>query len=217
MARSLSPALTSTREALTSSVGTRLPTFPAEAADRTRAAFMPGTTWPINGHPPGLSRGYWGAPVSMPSTGLDTSSAVRSRSPSRSPPDAISRAVSSSLTTTVINQRSMRWFDASPRRATPKGQQSFISCTAPRSITPLPQGNLPRSWRTPVAERGRTDTDLPSDLRDATTILHDQPGRFLPELRRVILTLPCHEAPPFPNRTLFGPQSGKWEARQPDR
>ncbi len=32
----------------------------------------------------------------------------------------------------------MRWFDASPRRATPKGQQSFISCTAPRSITALP-------------------------------------------------------------------------------
>jgi hypothetical protein len=28
----------------------------------------------------------------------------------------------------------MRWFDASPRRATSKGHHSFISCTAPRSI-----------------------------------------------------------------------------------
>jgi hypothetical protein len=63
---------------------TRLPTFHAAAADRTRTAFMPDTTWPANGYPPGSSRGYWGAPVSMPSTGLDTSSAVRSRSPSLS-------------------------------------------------------------------------------------------------------------------------------------
>src|SRR5512144_2543974 len=46
----------------------------------------------------------------------------------------------------------MRWFDVSPRRATPKGHQSFISCTAPRSVTPLPHGNLPRSWHTPDAE-----------------------------------------------------------------
>src|SRR6266540_3244362 len=32
------------------------PTFPAEAADRTRAAFMPDTAWPISGHPPGSSQ-----------------------------------------------------------------------------------------------------------------------------------------------------------------
>jgi hypothetical protein len=49
------------------SIGTRLPTFRAEAADRARAAFMPGTTWPVNGYPPGSSRGYWDAPVPMPS------------------------------------------------------------------------------------------------------------------------------------------------------
>ena len=71
-------------------------------------------------------------------SGLDTSSAVRLRSPSRSPPDAITCAFSSSLTTTVFSQRSMRWFDASPRRATPKGHQSFIFCTAPQSATCYP-------------------------------------------------------------------------------
>ena len=38
------------------SIGTRLPTFRAAAADRARAAFMPDTTWPISGHPPGSSR-----------------------------------------------------------------------------------------------------------------------------------------------------------------
>src|ERR1022692_4781101 len=48
-------------------IGTRLPKFRAEAADRARAAFMPGTTWPVNGYPPGSSRGYWDAPVPMPS------------------------------------------------------------------------------------------------------------------------------------------------------
>ncbi len=48
------------------SIGTRLPAFHAKAADRARAAFMPGTTWPVNGYPPDLSRSYWDAPVPMP-------------------------------------------------------------------------------------------------------------------------------------------------------
>ena len=43
---------------------------------------------------------------------------------SRSPPDASKRAFSLSLTTTVFSQRSTGWFDASPRRATPEGQQA---------------------------------------------------------------------------------------------
>src|SRR6266545_7143628 len=30
-----------------------LPTFHAAAADQARVAFMPDTTWPISGHPPG--------------------------------------------------------------------------------------------------------------------------------------------------------------------
>src|ERR1019366_2348306 len=45
-------------------------------------------------------------------------------------------AFSSSLTTTVISQRSMRWFDASPRRATPKGHNlHHLHSTASRSPT----------------------------------------------------------------------------------
>ena len=69
------------------SIATRLPTFRTEAADRARAAFMPDTAWPINGHPPGLSRDPVDTPVLMSSTTFDMSSAVHSRSPSRSPPD----------------------------------------------------------------------------------------------------------------------------------
>ena len=57
----------------------------------------------------------------------DTSAVVHSRSPSRSPPDAITGAFSSSLTTTVFSQRSMRRFEASLRRATPKSQDPSSS------------------------------------------------------------------------------------------
>ena len=52
---------------------------------------------------------------------FDTSAAIHLRSSSRTPPDASYDAFSSSLTTTVFSQRSMRRFEASPRRATSKG------------------------------------------------------------------------------------------------
>ena len=41
-----------------------------------------------------------------------------------------------SLTTTVFSQRSTRRFEASPRRAAPKGQNSFISRTASSTTNP---------------------------------------------------------------------------------
>src|SRR3954451_15926183 len=48
------------------SIGTRLLTFRTGAADQAHVASMPGTTWPVNGPPPGSSRDYPPAPVSMP-------------------------------------------------------------------------------------------------------------------------------------------------------
>jgi hypothetical protein len=54
------------------SIGPRFPTFHVLAADQTRAAFTPDTTWPINGHPPGSSRGYAPIPVLMPSDYFST-------------------------------------------------------------------------------------------------------------------------------------------------
>ncbi len=120
------------------SVGASLPTFHVKAADRARVAYMPGTAWPVTGSPPDSSWSLVLAPVLMPpETDFDTSTAIRLRSPSRSPPDASTCAFSSSLTTTVFSQRSMRRFDATPRRATPKGQQSFIfHAAAHRSRSP---------------------------------------------------------------------------------
>src|SRR4029450_13292338 len=71
------------------SIGASLPTFHVKAADRTRVAYMPGTAWPVTGSPPDSSWNLVLAPVLMPpETNFDTSTAIRSRSPSRSPPDA---------------------------------------------------------------------------------------------------------------------------------
>ena len=106
-------------------IGAGLPTFHAAAADQARVAFMPDTTWPIGGHPPGSSRRQPETPVSMSCSIISTRpqrfTHVRlpgphltphwAPSPHRSPPRSHDR-------------RSMRWFGASPRRATPKGQPS---------------------------------------------------------------------------------------------
>src|SRR3954451_7637206 len=126
----------------------------------------------------------------MPFPRLDASSAVHSRSPSRSLPDAVIRAFSSSLTTTVFSQRSMRRFDTSPRRAAPKGQ-TFISRTAPRSITQLPS-NLPRSWHTPVTQRALIEVYFPDHFGDRTRRLDHHLHRLVLELRRQL-------PPPFRN------------------
>lgn len=80
-----------------------------------------------------LIPGFWSHPgFDVVLIFFDTSAAIHLRSPFQSPPDASFDAFSSSLTTTVFSQRSMRRFGASPRRATPKGQ-TFISRTAPFS------------------------------------------------------------------------------------
>src|SRR5436305_11481677 len=38
-------------------IDARFLTFRARAADQAHAAFTPGTTWPVHGHPPGSSLG----------------------------------------------------------------------------------------------------------------------------------------------------------------
>ena len=70
------------------SISTRLPTFCAGAADRAHAASMPDTAWPVNGTPARLIPGPNLRPGFDAKYCFDTSTAVRSRSSSRSPPDA---------------------------------------------------------------------------------------------------------------------------------
>src|SRR5664280_2167196 len=57
------------------------------------------------------------------------------------PPDASRAPFPHRSPRTAFNRRSMRRFEASPRRATPKGQ-TFINCTAPPSPGP--------TYRTPA-------------------------------------------------------------------
>ena len=78
--------------------------------------------------------------------GFDTSATIRLRSPSRSPPDASHDAFSSSLTTTVFSQPSMRRFKASLRRATPKGPDP--SSPAQHRIRTRPKSAPPRAQET---------------------------------------------------------------------
>jgi hypothetical protein len=124
-------------------IDARLLTFRAGAADQAQAAFTPGTAWPVTGTPARLvTREQPDPSLSMPprfvlTTPQQHTPAPRAPGPgasgtsSRSPPDAIMRAFSPSLTTTVFSQRSTGWFDALPRRTTPESQQASISSTAP--------------------------------------------------------------------------------------
>lgn len=103
---------------------------------------------------------------------FDTSAAIHLRSPFQSSPDASYDAFSSSLTTTVFSQRSMRRFGASPRRATPKGQ-TFISRTAP-----FPEAvQLPTPFHVQDTRPARS-TSPPSDAVDPC------PSSSLPDRRQ---------------------------------
>ena len=120
----------------------RLLTFRARAADQAHAAFTPGTTWPVIGHPPGSSRENSQTPrfrchLDFPNDASTAHARPENPGPdasgtsSWSPPDASSAPSPRSLTTTVFSQRSTGWFSALPRRTTPEGQQASISSTAP--------------------------------------------------------------------------------------
>ena len=106
------------------SIETRLPVFHARAADQAHAASMPGTAWPVIGHPPGSSRsprpGHGSDAISFVTTRQQRFGFTHLPGPHLTPPGA----VSTSLTTTVFSQRSMWRFEAPSRKATPKGQPS---------------------------------------------------------------------------------------------
>jgi hypothetical protein len=114
-------------------IGARLPTFHAKAADQARVASMPDTTWPVSGLPPDSSQSPNDAPVSMSPDCITTRpqrfACARLPDPHLTPymtpfPHRSPR--------TAFSRRSMWRFEASLRRATPKGQ-TFIFRTAPRS------------------------------------------------------------------------------------
>lgn len=139
------------------SIGASLPTFHVKAADRARVAYMPGTAWPVTGSPPDSSWNLVLAPVLMPpETNFDTSTAIRLRSPSRSPPDA-----SCAPFPTRSRQRSSA--NAAVGGLTPLPEErrrratAFIFHAAAQSIEVTylhPDLSLLRAWRTHDAGLG---------------------------------------------------------------
>ena len=85
-ARSLSPRPADAGRQAVSALA--FPMFRAGAADRAHAAFLPDTAWPVNGTPARLIPGPVLHPGFDAKNCFDTSTAVRLRSSSRSPPDA---------------------------------------------------------------------------------------------------------------------------------
>jgi acetyl esterase/lipase len=93
---------------------------------------MPDTAWPISGHPPGSSRSRFNTPVLMSTVCVTTRQQwfTRVRLPDPHLTDYV--RLSPTLTTTVFNKRSLGRFEASLRRATPKGHDLHH----PSSIAP---------------------------------------------------------------------------------
>jgi len=65
----------------------------------------------------------------------------------------------------------------------------------------------------PAADGRLVEPVFTGHVGNRSTAFDHQPGYFVPKLWFVFLVFPCQFLGPFPNRTLFGPQSGKWEAR----
>jgi hypothetical protein len=139
--------LAASRTAADAGTGTCLPTLHAKAADHARVASMPDTAWPVNGLPPGLSRGPDVTPVSMSPDCITTRpqrfTRVRLPGPHLTPQPA---PFPHRSPRSRHHSRSMWRFEASLRRATPKGQ-TFIFRTAPRTTAAYLHDHLPSRSR----------------------------------------------------------------------
>ena len=88
---------------------------PYRSPGQARAAFMPDTTWAVNGYPPGSSRDTWSASVSMPSGSLSTRRQRIAFARLLGPPLTRSRrAFSATLGTPALDRRTLRWFCGLP-------------------------------------------------------------------------------------------------------
>ena len=110
-------------------------------------------------------------------------------------------AFSSSLTTTVFSQRSMRWFDASPRRATPKGHNlHHLHSTASRR--PPYIGLLSALMAHPNPQKAPTSPTASHDTPRAAT-----PARRIPGLLQQH-SPPPSTATPHTHRSVQRPAQG---------
>jgi hypothetical protein len=106
---------------------------PRKSPSQAGATSMPDTAWPVSRTPARLIPGYHHDP------GFDVVYSLSTRQRWFTHVRLLGshlthsrRAFSATLTTPALNRRSLRWFEASPCRATPEGQTS-ISRTASHS------------------------------------------------------------------------------------
>ena len=136
------------------SIGATGSHVPCKSPGQARAAYMPDAIWAVSRLPPDLSRSPGHAPVSTPLRFITTRQQrfafARLPDPhlTRSPP----RLFPQRSPRTALNRRSLRWFEASPCRATPEDLPPSLAQHRIQWL--LHQALLQRSWHTTC---GNTD------------------------------------------------------------
>ena len=130
------------------SIGATGSHVPCKSPGQARAAYMPDAIWAVSRLPPDLSRSPGHAPVSTPLRFITTRQQrfafARLPDPhlTRSPP----RLFPQRSPRTALNRRSLRWFEASPCRATPEDLPPSLAQHRIQWL--LHQALLQRSWHT---------------------------------------------------------------------
>ena len=98
------------------------PHVPRKSPDQTRAAYMPDAIWAVGRLPPDLSRSPALAPVSTPMEFITTRHQrfAHARLPDPHLTRSLPRLLPQRSPRPALNRRSLRWFGASPCRATPE-------------------------------------------------------------------------------------------------
>jgi hypothetical protein len=104
------------------SVGATGSHVPCKSPGQARAAYMPDAVWAVGRLPPDLSRSPGHAPVSTPLKFLTTRHQrfAHARLPDPHLTRSSPRLFPQRSPRTALNRRSLRWFEASPCRATPE-------------------------------------------------------------------------------------------------
>jgi hypothetical protein len=146
------PGLATTHIALASGVRYRATGshVPCKSLSQAHATSMPDTIWPVSRHLPDSSQDHPLTLVLMSSQPVSTLqqwfTCVRLHG---SHLTRSCRAFSATLTTSALNRRSLRWFDASPCRATPEGlPPSFAQLRTFSHDDPLHRPSFLCSWHT---------------------------------------------------------------------
>ena len=144
------------------SIGATGSHVPCKSPDQARAAYMPDAIWAVGRLPPDLSRSPGLAPVSTPLKSVTTRHQrfARARLPDPHLTRSLPRLLPQRSPRPALNRRSLRWFEASPCRATPED--------LPPSLT---QHRFQRPYITPPSAFVAHDLRRRSKWRSVTRIV----------------------------------------------